>query len=109
MNADELIVAINRQAPSGLPQADREFLRRYQVVLGSSPYYQEHISKAISLLGVEHEFLGKIQREPKKGAPVLEIRPQIAISQVIVIHNLDAQQCHRIRDALVQAPHGKKK
>ena len=88
MNAEEFITAINRQAPSGLPRADREFLQRYQVVLGLGPYYHEHIPKAISLLGVEHEFLGKIKQEPKQSPTVTEVRPQVAVSQVVVIHNL---------------------
>jgi len=103
MNAEEFITAINRQAPSGLPRADREFLRRYQVVLSSGPYYHEHIPKAICLLGEAHEFPGKIKQEPKQSPTVTEVRPQVAISQVVVIHNLDAEQCHRIRDALIQA------
>ena len=102
MNADEFIAAINRQSPTGLPRADREFLRRYQVILGSGPYYQEHIPKAISLLGMHYEFLGKIKQEPKQSPTVTEARPQVAISQVVVIHNLDAKQCHQIRRALVQ-------
>lgn len=102
MNADEFIAAINRQAPSGLPHADHEFLRRYQVVLGSSPYYKYHIPKAINLLGVQYEFLGKSKKEPKQSPTPTEVRPQVAISQVIVIHNLDAEQCHRIRDGLIQ-------
>ena len=102
MNADEFITAVNSQAPDHLSRADREFLRRYQVVLGSGPYYQEHIRKAISLLGAEREFLGKLKREPRKNTAVAEIRPQVAISQIVVIHNLDAKQCHRIRDGLIQ-------
>ena len=102
MNASEFIAAINQQAPEHLPRASREFLQRYEVVLGSGPYYPEHIRKAIGLLGVEYEFLGKMQREPEKSAPVLEIRPQVAISQIVVIHNSDAEQCHRIRTGLIQ-------
>jgi len=41
MNADELIAAINQQAPEHLPRASREFLQRYEVVLWSGPYYQD--------------------------------------------------------------------
>ncbi len=103
MNADEFITAVNRQAPDHLPRADREFLRRHQVILGSDPYYQKDIPKAIGLLGMTYEFLGKIKQQAKRSPIVTEVRPEVAISQVVVIHNLDAEQCHRIRDALIQA------
>lgn len=102
MNADEFIASINKHAPPDLRHADREFLRRHEVILGSGPYYQEHIPKAISLLRMEHEFLGKVGQKPKKSALVRGARPPVAISQIIVIHNFDAEQCHRIRNGLIQ-------
>ena len=102
MNADEFIAAVNRKAPHHLPRADREFLKRYQVVLGSGPYYLEHIPQAISLLGNERDLPRKVKQEPKEDVPAIAGRPQVAISQIIVIHSLDAEQSHKIRNGLIQ-------
>jgi len=102
MNADEFVAAINRQAPPHLRHADRELLKRSQNILGSGPYYHEHITKAISLLGMLYEFLGKMKQQPKKRSSVSEKRSPIAISQIIVIHNFDAEQCYKIRSGLIK-------
>lgn len=103
MNTNEFIAEVNSKAPPHLPRADRRFLKRHEIVLGSGPYYNEHIPMAISQLGMEHEFLGKVGQKRKKSALVRGARPPVAISQIIVIHNSDAQQCHRIRNGLIQA------
>ncbi|MFC1972015.1 hypothetical protein ACFLVE_01230 [Chloroflexota bacterium] len=100
MNAVEFIDAINEHAPPEFPRADHQFLKRSQVILGSGPYYQGDIPKAISLLGIEFDFLSKLKTE--KGEHVSHAEPPVALSQIVIIHNPDREQCHRIRQGLFQ-------
>ena len=110
MNADEFIAAVNLARPLHLPPADRNFLRQHAVILGSRTFYQGDTPMAVHLLGMRYEFLGKLERQTKARSTAREakptipgVKPQIAISQIVVIHNSDAEQCHRIRKGLIQA------
>jgi len=103
MNTQEFIDEINRRKPSHLPQAGREFLKWGELILGSGPYYLDHVRQAIGLLGMEYEFLGQLERRTGGAAIANDAKPKVAISQIIVIHNFDAKQCHRIRKGLIQS------
>ncbi len=102
MNTQEFIDEINRRKPSHLPLADREFLKLGEQILGSGPYYHDHVRQAISLLGIKYEFLGQLERRTGGSAIATDAKPKAAISQIIAIHNLDANQCHRIREGLIK-------
>lgn len=109
MNADEFIDAVNNARPPHLPPANRDFLRQHAVILGSHTFYQSQVPEAVHLLGIQHEFLGKLEQQTKARSTaretkstIPEVKPQIAISQIVVIHNSDAKQCHRIRNGLIQ-------
>ncbi|MFC1956552.1 hypothetical protein ACFLWZ_08615 [Chloroflexota bacterium] len=100
MNADEFIEAVIARSAPELPRTDRHFLKRYQIVLGSGPFYTKDIPAAINLLAAQQELLGKL--DPKETYHVPEAKPPVAISQVVVIHSQNADQCHRIRLGLFQ-------
>lgn len=102
MNTQEFIDEINRSKPSHLPLADREFLKLGEQILGSGPYYREHVRQAIGLLVIKYEFLGKLERRAGGSAIATDAKPKAAISQIIAIHNSDASQCHRIREGLIK-------
>jgi hypothetical protein len=109
MNADEFIAAVNQARPPHLPPADRDFLRQHELILGPHTYYKNQIPSAIHLLGLRYEFLDKVKQQTttkptagKAKTTLPEVKPQIAISQIVVIHNSDTEQCHCIRNGLIQ-------
>lgn len=104
MNVDEFLASINKQA--GLHHltrlADRDFLHRHEVILGSGPYNPYHIREAVHLLRTECEFLGKLDGRPERKSETRVEAPEVAISQIVAINNSDAKQCHRIRNGLIR-------
>ena len=102
MNSDEFLQAIREQIRlSDLGcEADHKFLREHEVILGAGPFYRYHIPKALHILRTAKKWQDKLlgQHQQSDSGPT---EASIAISQVVVIHNFDPKQCHRIRQALI--------